>query len=74
MRSLNSWGFKQTPHIVDGDTIIIEEPVFSADTRMIHIEQMPDPCYDVNAFIAKNLVYPPYAYDNGIEGRVTFSL
>ncbi len=63
-------GYKQTTKIINGDTITIEEPVFSPPSCCILIERMPEPGYDVHAFMDKNLIYPAYALKNSIEGRV----
>src|SRR5690606_23940263 len=35
-----------------------------------YVEQMPDPGYNHNAYLAKNIKYPPAAKENGISGRV----
>ncbi|MGN6567754.1 MAG: energy transducer TonB [Flavipsychrobacter sp.] len=35
-----------------------------------YVEQMPTPTVDINSYIAQNIVYPPYAEKNNIEGRV----
>jgi TonB family protein len=35
-----------------------------------YVEQMPDPRYDINKYIAENLKYPDSAIAQNIEGRV----
>ncbi len=63
-------GFKETLHIIDGDTFVIEKPFFEPEFLCVFVERMPEAGYDVNEFISKNAVYPKYALENGIEGRV----
>lgn len=36
----------------------------------IFVEQMPAPAYDMLAYLAKNISYPPNAREAGIQGRV----
>ena len=57
------------PGIVDpgpGTGVVEEAPpqVFT------YVEQMPEPPYDVYAYMGKNTKYPPAAKENGISGRV----
>lgn len=63
-------GFKENLHIIDGDTFVIEKPVFEPEFLCVFVERMPEAGYDVNEFISKNIVYPKYAMEHGIEGRV----
>lgn len=46
---------------------IVEPP---KDKKWIYVEQMPEPLYNVNAYLSKNLVYPKAAIDNNIEGTL----
>lgn len=34
------------------------------------VEQMPEPGFDVNAYLHKNINYPDLAFKNNIQGRV----
>ncbi|HEY9176872.1 MAG TPA: energy transducer TonB, partial [Flavipsychrobacter sp.] len=57
------------PGIVDPGpgTGVVEQ---KAPEVFTYVEQMPDPGYSVNAYLAKNIKYPPAAKENGISGRV----
>ncbi|RYD56186.1 MAG: energy transducer TonB [Sphingobacteriales bacterium] len=60
------------PGIVDNPgtgTGIVEAPPPPEIFKFV--EQMPEPPFDVNAYISKNLNYPAAARENNIEGRVT---
>lgn len=57
------------PGIVDPGptTAVVEQKV--PEIRRV-VEQMPDPGYNVNAYLAKNINYPQTAIESGVSGRV----
>ena len=66
---------------VEGDTVSYDAPIENAvieeeQAPLLIVEQMPEFPGGVEKmmeFIQKNLVYPPLAKENGIEGRVVLS-
>lgn len=70
----------QTARIVNGDTVIIhkQDSVTTTLTNkqtgkvetFTYVEQMPQAPYDVNAYLAKNMIYPEDAKQEGVSGKV----
>jgi len=62
----------------EGDLVIAQladSPVRKSDDTnklevFTYIEQMPEPPYDVNAYLAKNMIYPEDAKQDGVSGKV----
>ena len=70
----------QTTRVIHGDTIIVNKTGGETTTltnkqtgiveTFTYVEQMPQAPYDVNAYLAKNMVYPEDAKQEGISGKV----
>lgn len=70
----------QRARIINGDTVIIHKQdsvtttLTSKHTGRVetftYVEQMPEPQYDVKAYLAKNMVYPDDAKQEGVSGKV----
>lgn len=61
------------PGIVDNPgtgTGVVEAPPPPKEEIFTYVEQMPEPPFDVNAYLSKNISYPQQARDAGISGRV----
>ena len=68
-------------HTTDGDSTAIDGPIVAhPGTGAVvvpvkaeipkWVEQMPEPPYDVNAYLSKTVQYPPFAAENNISGTV----
>lgn len=70
----------QNIRVIHGDTVIISKTDAATTTvtnkqtgkveTFTYVEQMPQAPYDVNAYLAKNLVYPEDAKQQGVSGKV----
>lgn len=70
----------QTARIINGDTVIIHKQDAATTTftnkqtgkveTFTYIEQMPEPSYDIKAYLANNMRYPEDAKQEGVSGKV----
>lgn len=70
----------QTTRVIHGDTVVVKRTDAATTTltskktdkveTFTYIEQMPEPPYDVNAYLAKNMIYPEDAKQDRVSGKV----
>lgn len=56
-----------------GDTTFIANKEKGETETFVYVEEMPQPLYELNAFMAKNMTYPKDAEEQGIQGKVLVS-
>lgn len=70
----------QTTRVIHGDTVIVNKTETETTTltnkrtgkveTFTYVEQMPQALYDVNVYLAKNMVYPEDAKQEGFSGKI----
>lgn len=61
------------PGIVDNPgtgTGVVEAPPPPKEEIFTYVEQMPEPGFDINAYLSKTIQYPPQAREANVQGRV----